>query len=347
MTEEKKIDPTLEIAIKHFEELLNKQTAPDLPEELSDIKRIKDVHESMVKLRGVLSDFSRGDLSHTVAFRGFAAGCLKALQAHLRHMVWQVQQVAEGDFTQQVEFLGDFSTAFNSMVHQLDSVMTALRQKEEDLLKLTRNLQQEVELRKSAMNALSQSEAKYRYLAERDPLTDCYNRRYFFSNAVAALKNSTISGEPCCFALMDLDKFKTLNDTYGHAAGDAALKHAVKVADSCLRNNDLMGRYGGEEFIFYFSSANLEQGIIAADRIREAIAESPLVYPLTGQTISMTVSIGVGVVLPEWPGKRTEDYMLQIINAADAAMYEAKQKGRNMTLAAPEEPPTDVIQIDR
>lgn len=320
--------------ITHISNLLNSQTAPETPEELSGIPELEKLGKHIVALRDVLQSFSEGDLEHTIAIRGYAAGCLKALQAHLRHLVWQVEQVANGDFTQRVEFLGEFSASFNSMVIQLDTGLQELRQSEEALSKLTESLQQEAELRKIAMKALEKREAKYKHLAEYDPLTNCMNRRSFFANAAEILGNAAVRNTPCCIAMMDIDHFKRLNDEYGHAIGDEMLKHVTSVAKKQLRDSDIIARFGGEEFLFLFHGTNIENGTHAAQRINTAIAASSYHDSETNQDISCTVSIGVCVVLPHCTAIRDEDFILKAINIADVAMYNSKNTGRNRVTAA-------------
>ena len=323
------------LALKHFSDLLESSSTPEVPSGLEENEEFMRMHNNAVELRKILASFMRGDLSETIHQRGFMAGSLKALQSHLRHLTWQVQQVERGDFSQRVEFLGEFSGAFNNMVVQLDTTMTALRQKEEALTNLAKTLQKEVELRSSAVYALKQSEAKFRYLAEHDSLTGALNRRSFHTLAVNGMQSAHLAGVPCCIALLDVDHFKVFNDTYGHLDGDHALKQVVSIASKCLRQTDALGRYGGEEFILFFSSTNLETGTAAANRIRQAIANTPVHRP-DGPPVPITVSIGVTVCLPEWFSSPKANILFQqIIGQADAALYEAKRTGRNKVCPAP------------
>ena len=139
--------------------------------------------------------------------------------------------------------------------------------------------------------------------------------------------------------MLDIDHFKKFNDTYGHPEGDEALKHMVATAQKHLRQCDIFGRYGGEEFIFFFSGADLQQGYAAAERIRAAIEENPV--PATdGRIIPITVSMGVAVSLPEWYStEHTGPLMQHITTSADNALYEAKKLSRNRVLTAAVAPP--------
>ena len=331
-------------AIQHIQALINSSRIPEIPEELADMPELLDLHEQMLTLRKHMTLVSRGDLSLDVQGRGFFAGLLKSHFANLRHLTWQVEQVSKGDFSQRVDFMGEFSGAFNNMVMQLDTTLTSLRTTEEALTRLTNSLRREVEMRTSAVNALKQSEARFKYLADHDGLTGAFNRRSFLIVAEAGLKSAQQGGMPCCLAMLDVDHFKIFNDTYGHLEGDLALKHVVGLAQANLRQTDCMGRYGGEEFLFFFADADLEQGRRAAERIRQAIAQAPVL--LESGPVSITSSIGVCVVLPEWKGERDSSFMQKVIVMADAAMYQAKQEGRNKVCLAPVEHPA-FIELDK
>ncbi len=331
---DKSDEKTVSLVLKHIDGLLSTSSPPEIPEELLDNEAFTALHDRLVELRFIISDFAKGNLSHAINMRGFVAGGLKALQSNLRHLTWQVQQVERGDFKQEVHFLGDFSVSFNSMVAQLDQTMRDLKQNEEALTILTDSLQKEVELRTAAADALKKSEARFKYLAEHDALTNVLNRRSFYAMVLSELSNAQENGTSCCIALLDVDHFKAFNDTYGHTEGDTALKHIVSVAQKHLRQSDMLGRYGGEEFIFFFANASLDQGLSAAERIRLAIENSPV--PLSdGRKIPVSASIGVALVKPEWyAAKNADDLLRGYITSADNALYKAKQSGRNAVEAA-------------
>lgn len=331
-------------AIQHMKALVDSSRVPEIPDELKDMEELRELHEHFLVLRKQLMLISRGDLSQDVQARGFAAGLLKSHIANLRHLTWQVEQVSKGDFSQRVDFMGEFSVAFNNMVMQLDTTLTSLRTTEEALTRLTTSLRREVEMRTSAVNALKQSEARFKYLADHDGLTGALNRRSFLIVAETGLKSAQQSGTACCLAMLDVDRFKIFNDTYGHLEGDLALKHVVALAQANLRQTDCMGRYGGEEFLFFFADADLEQGYRAAERIRQAIAQAPV--QLESGIVNITASIGVCVVLPEWKGERDSGFLQRAIVMADAAMYQAKQEGRNKVCLAPVQHPA-FVELDK
>ncbi|MCM2258679.1 MAG: sensor domain-containing diguanylate cyclase [Vicinamibacteria bacterium] len=165
-------------------------------------------------------------------------------------------------------------------------------------------------------------------IAARDGLTGLYNRRAFEESLARALANADRTAGRFAVMLLDVDHFKKLNDTYGHPAGDAALRHVAKLIGGRLRQGDLAARYGGEEFVAILPGADADRARQVAERAREALANNPVVFE--GATIKLTASFGVGV----WPGAgRTRD---ALIGAADAALYEAKQGGRNRVVVAVE-----------
>jgi two-component system cell cycle response regulator len=119
---------------------------------------------------------------------------------------------------------------------------------------------------------------------------------------------------------IDIDHFKQINDTLGHAAGDQVLKETARRIDALRRNEDLLCRFGGEEFVLLLPYTTLEQAAMFADRVREAIASKPIEH--YGKNISVTFSAGVA----SFPSGDTLEALLR---RADQAMYRAKEKGRN------------------
>jgi diguanylate cyclase (GGDEF)-like protein len=313
----------LEIPVlEHIKKLLKDNSIPELEGALAEIPLLGELHEEIKTLREIVYAFSAGDFSPVITIRGIIPGCLKALQAHLRHMIWQVQMVEQGDFTQQIQFMGEFSTAFNKMVRQLDYTLSALKKKEEAFMKL----QREGYIHEPLGQAYHDTAPRFEYLASHDPLTGVLNRRSFIERAALELKDAAALATPCCIVLMDIDHFKILNDTYGHSAGDDALRHTVQVISVILRKNDFMGRYGGEEFIFLFNGSDRDMGMAIAERMREALIANPLVMK-TGP-VALSASFGVAMLVDEgdWEEK---GYVQHLINNADIALDQAKKNGRN------------------
>ncbi len=324
------------LLLRHIEEMLNAPSPPPVPLELDGDDDVKALHDKLIKLRDLWAAFSQGDLSRQITMRGFAAGSLKAMQSNLRHLSWQVQQVAAGDFSQKLQFMGDFSTAFNRMVQQLGDTVTALREQETNLLSLAKDLNTEVAVKQKALQALQESEAKLRLLAERDPLTGVFNRRSFFEIAAEKLEICKAQNLPACICIMDIDHFKEFNDTYGHLSGDKALVHVTALAAINLRDADLLARYGGEEFVMLLSGVNLRQGKVISDRIRELIERTPV--SKENNLPAVTISMGVALVQPAWEGAREDPFIQQIMQSADMALYQAKKTRNRVIEAIPQKP---------
>ncbi len=153
-----------------------------------------------------------------------------------------------------------------------------------------------------------------------DPLTGIPNRRGFFERAAAAISASVRHKFALSAVFIDIDHFKQINDTLGHAAGDQVLKETAKRIDTLRRNEDLVCRFGGEEFVLLLPYTNLEQAAIFAERVREAIASKPVDH--YGKSIPVTLSAGVAT----YPSGDTLEGLLR---RADQAMYRAKEQGRN------------------
>ncbi len=336
---EQNVHETLEILTKYFDGLLSAPNPPEIPAQYAENKCLSDLHEKANVLRQTIAAFSRGDLSTQISARGFMAGCCKSLQAHLRHLTWQVKQIESEDYSQRVEFLGEFSEAFNYMVEQLKVTMAELKKKEDSLIQLNKSLKKEIEQRNKAVKALQESEEKFKRLAQHDPLTGVFNRRSFFSLAEMEVKSSLAREKPCCLCILDVDHFKDFNDTYGHLAGDEALKHIVEVSKTVMRQSDLIGRYGGEEFVFLFPGSDIVSGETTAERIRLAISQTPLLVEHNTHAY-LTASLGVSVILPEWLQFYNDQSINQFLAQADEALYTSKSKGRNMVSVALPKMPT-------
>lgn len=160
-----------------------------------------------------------------------------------------------------------------------------------------------------------------RHLAEVDPLTSVFNRRAFLTLLDKAISSAQRTQKPLPVLVLDLDHFKQINDTRGHQGGDDVLRHFVRVAQRCLRKEDVMGRLGGEEFGIFLPNADRAGALAVAERLR-ALVESTPAHAGAGQPVGLTVSIGVALA---GPGD-APDTALQ---RADEAMYLAKQYGRN------------------
>ncbi len=164
-------------------------------------------------------------------------------------------------------------------------------------------------------------ESVLRSQADRDPLTSMYNRRYFEVKVAQKIKNAHIQKTPFAILMLDADKFKSINDKYGHKIGDKVLIELSAVCERSLRPEDVVARYGGEEFVVFVDNVDKNTAVMVANRLRKAISES-VVYADDNTPVTFSVSIGVA------PSGISDNVSI-MIKMADDAMYLAKQNGRN------------------
>ncbi|MCA1908298.1 MAG: GGDEF domain-containing protein [Magnetospirillum sp.] len=168
------------------------------------------------------------------------------------------------------------------------------------------------------LQEFTRSERSLRHLASVDPLTEVLNRRSFFEQAQA------VSG-PVSVLMLDLDRFKAINDRFGHATGDRVIVTFARLLRDALRRDDVLGRMGGEEFAIILPGVDQSRALEVAERIRAA-CEAETVTAENGFAVRLTVSIGVA----EGDGAHLDALLKQ----ADMAMYQAKEKGRNRVVWA-------------
>ncbi len=169
--------------------------------------------------------------------------------------------------------------------------------------------------------------AEAHYLATTDVLTGLSNRRQFFDLAEDELGRAIRYGRSLSLLMLDLDHFKQVNDDYGHTVGDKVLRAVAQRFKETIRQQDVIGRYGGEEFGLILPEADVRAAYRTANRIRSKIASSP--FALTnGDEMNLTVSIGIATL-----GEDTPD-LTSFIKAADSALYKAKESGKDCIVVA-------------
>ena len=421
-----------------------------LPADFSAQEDLRALYDELIELRRFILDIAAGDLASWISMKGYTAGALKTLQANLKHLTWQTQMIASGDFSQRLDFMGDFSKAFNSMTEQLENSYRTIKEKEAELSTINAGLSTEMAIREQAQAALVESEAHYRNLTETmkdvvwildtttlnftyispsvkelrgyspeevmaqpmdvaltaesaayvrasiktqcedfvsgkvsadhfytseveqprkdgttvwteviaqyvrnektgsidihgvtrditdrrvlrmelqrqasvDELTGISNRRYFLACAEKEMQRCARHGNTLSFLMLDIDHFKLVNDTFGHAIGDLALQMVAKTCAKLLRLSDSIGRLGGEEFALLLVETNISQAEIAAERLRQEI-ESLSLLTESGQPVMLRVSIGVT------ERHQQADTLSTMMVRADQALYQAKKSGRN------------------
>ena len=178
-------------------------------------------------------------------------------------------------------------------------------------------LQKAMKMLETSRDEVNRKNRELWILATQDTLTQCLNRRAFFESFDKEFKRARRYGNDLCCIMTDIDHFKQVNDIHGHQVGDQVLQKVAEILRSALRENDLICRYGGEEFVILLPNSNSEGAMVAAERYR-AIVESTTI-----SGISVTASFGVSSL--EFKAKNPEE----LVNQADKSLYAAKHSGRN------------------
>jgi diguanylate cyclase (GGDEF)-like protein/PAS domain S-box-containing protein len=440
----------LDRACALLREILTAKVPPELPADLAAETEFARLHAELLELRRFVMDIAGGDLSTSTNIKGYTAGTLKTLQANLKHMTWQTQMIATGDFSQRLDFMGEFSDAFNSMTAQLEESLRTIQENKEELRRINAGLQREIERREQTQATLSDREAHYRNLTETmkdvvwildaetlrftyvspsiqllrgytpeeimvhslstavapedaerltqtirdnrekflsgvlgpndyqtteieqmrkdgtrvwteviaryvkndktgavevhgvtrdiserralrlelerqaatDSLTGIANRRHFLTTLQKEIDRCKRHGRTLSLLMLDIDHFKAVNDTFGHATGDRALQAVARSCGKEMRSTDLCGRIGGEEFALLLVETDLDQACHVAERLIAQV-ETIEIFAENGQPVRLTTSIGVAEYHPQT--ENLSDLMVR----ADKALYKAKNKGRN------------------
>jgi len=236
----------------------------------------------------------------------FSTYYLHRLFAPVCSLTKTANEIAKGNYSIRAtvatdDEIGVLAKNFNTMVDRL----------EEQIMNLDQKVKEKTE--------------KLKQLAITDSLTGLYNRRYFSEVALEIFELEKRESDTLSIIMLDIDKFKRVNDTYGHQAGDEVIVQIAIILDRMKRESDVVCRYGGEEFILLLPKTSGDGAYVVAERIREEVAETIINFQKEKQ-ISFTVSLGVSEVIYE-----KDNHIEAVIKRADDALYKAKQSGRNRT----------------
>lgn len=296
-----------------------------VPEELQQIDDFVAMLQYLQLVQKHIIFVTRGEIAEPIPLKGYTGNILKELQNNLQQVVLKARRLTVGDFSSDAGNMGEISEAFDIMGKALQSALSRLERQKADLTELSLNLQREVDARIHVEENLRLEQIRLQKLASTDSLTGLANRRYFFQIALREIERIRRTGSKACLAMLDIDHFKTLNDSLGHSAGDKALHHIAQTISSIIRPYDLVGRYGGDEFIFLFPETTADVTHTILDRLRNSVEQAKIAV---GQNDSIiTVSIGLTEIDPE---KDSSDSALDhAIARADEALYKAKGNSRN------------------
>lgn len=387
------------------------------PEDIENIEELKEIDSTIRRMRSVINAFATGKLSDQIEGRGYLMGELKNLQSGLKNLIWQTRNIASGNFTQRVDFLGELSEAYNSMVEKLDTAMIAVKVSEErhrlladhasdviwtmDLsgkftyispsVEKLRGYTVEEVMKQSREEVLCPSSIKYleqgitdaifdiqsnrpfkafrgdleqpckngttvwtdvtvsgmydkenrfigmlgvtrditerkrmeeeiKRLSETDRLTDLNNRLKLDEYLKHEIERYQRKKEVFSIVMIDIDYFKKVNDTYGHVTGDFVLQEIAKIIGDNCRKIDMIGRWGGEEFLMILPDTKSEGAVAIANKLRRRIQSHQFM-----EIGNLTASFGVA----EMKGNITA---VELVSMADQALYQSKENGRNQVI---------------
>lgn len=207
------------------------------------------------------------------------------------------------------------------------SFSMALDRMESDLMRINRRLIERERTLRSEVERRRVAEQRLEYLASTDVLTGSTTRRKFLEVSQNYFERSRKEGEALSVILTDIDRFKSVNDTYGHAAGDTVLRTFGQYLRDSVRKTDFVGRLGGEEFGICLPHTDHARAMILAERIRANLAEQLITLP-DGRTVKCTASLGVAQL------SEADENIEALLHRADLAMYSCKRNGRNQVALA-------------
>ncbi len=220
------------------------------------------------------------------------------------------------------------------VIEHINRIGSELENRHEDyVIRIENSNSESDKLKGHFKTIISNLEHKNKILEEqssKDPLTGIYNRRTFMERLDEEYERYQRYKTPFSLLFFDVDHFKIVNDTYGHEAGDKALKGIAVSSSQILRKTDVLARYGGEEFVVILYETGLEKAVKAAEKLRLLIEEAHFEYDNT--VVPITISIGVTEVC------KNDSTPSDIVNRADKYLYRAKQTGRNMVMSDKDDP---------
>ena len=234
------------------------------------------------------------------------------------------KRIAAGDIAHQIPSPANDDDELGLLTRTFNDMMRKLRSNQEEIEEDRIRLEEKNEELQRANEILAQ-------LSITDGLTKLHNHRYFQDHLTREIKRVSRTQAPLSMILIDIDDFKLLNDTHGHAAGDDVLMALAAIMNDSARESDLIARYGGEEFVILLPNTDLAGAVHLAEKIRISVEETRLIIGESMKPINVTISLGVAA----YNGNR-RDFFAE----ADRALYQAKASGKNCVIIAGSEPQT-------
>lgn len=225
------------------------------------------------------------------------------------------------------DLIKTLSAAYKRAVKDQKRMVRLCDRMQEELRAVKERLEGEV-------TARAELAEQFRVQAITDGMTQIFNRSHFLELCDHELKSRARTEEPLSVALLDVDHFKSVNDTYGHAAGDEVLQTVARTLENNLRQSDVIARWGGEEFSILMPRTSPENAAALAERLRKAVQEQSF----DGKKERFSITASFGLTTLEGPNPTTEKSGMSVIDGlfkcADDALYDAKSSGRNKVVAA-------------
>lgn len=256
------------------------------------------LEKAVTEMKEYSEAISKGNLFVEVPEKdNFLCENLKNIHANLKHLTWQAKQVAKGDYSQTVSYLGEFSDAFNTMTKQLEEREARLKQ--------------EAEKEKAYAKKLNRYNQELEVEANQDELTQIGNRHFFIDQMKQLLKTD----EDIIVCYCDLDHLKYINDKYGHAEGDWYIRYFVEIVKKHIRECDIFTRLGGDEFCIVLSGCPMTTAVSKVEQMQNIFSADT--------TKGYSKSFSCGII--EVPHQHEKIEVMDIIKKADAMMYEQKK----------------------
>lgn len=273
----------------------------EVPGFLKENQDFIQIHTIIKEIQRFCDSLREGKLEHKTNIKSYSIGQLKAIQMELRNLVWQMQEVANGNSYISSVITGEVSESFNAMIERLNLTIQEIKQ-------ISKN---------------------YEEISSRDPLTGCYNRNALKKEFLNTIGKAHKNKQLCGLFMMDLDYFKKINDTYGHNTGDMVLKQFVKKIYETVRDTDLCCRMGGEEFAILFPNTTRDILLKIDERLRKNIQAVQI--KRKDAVITFTYSAGIALFAPT---QTDEASLSKLISFTDNLLYQAKDNGRNRSVFA-------------
>jgi diguanylate cyclase (GGDEF)-like protein len=227
--------------------------------------------------------------------------------------------------------LPEISSLYEVDFPQQEEIDAILEEAKEALLSFSLNLAQELRKQETVVVSLSSRNRQLKEIAQRDGLTKLYNRAYFDEVIADEFRSAALTGAPLSVIMCDLDRFKRVNDTKGHLAGDQVLQIVSEMVAENVRTKDLAARYGGEEFVLVLVDADSQTAAAVSERIRHSVETREFEIG-NNDTVRITLSAGYATQESNGPFRHPDE----LVQAADRCMYLAKEAGRNCVVGGKE-----------